>query len=138
MVFVYVPHARRRTVGATREELEKLRELRSHGLEGESLERALVTSGIPPERARLLVEEGGAPSPEGVARGIGAALAVTGASHPLQTDPVAALDALIGVSDVLQHTAVPLDGAPGGFVVLVAGDQHFVQLQEPRLVENGP
>lgn len=75
MVFVYVPH-RRRPIGATQDEMEKLRELRAHGLEGEGLERALVTSGIEPGRARLLVEGAGPPSPEGVARGIGAALAV--------------------------------------------------------------
>lgn len=55
MVFVFVPPRRRHNVEATRQEMATMREMQSRGLEGESLERALVASGIAPERARLLV-----------------------------------------------------------------------------------
>jgi hypothetical protein len=58
MVYVFIPPARRQAVEATREELATLRELRARGLEGESLERALVAGGIPAERARLLAAVG--------------------------------------------------------------------------------
>lgn len=76
MVFVYIPPGRRRSLEATREELARLRELQARGLEGESLERALVSSGIPAERARLLVAVGTPPSAASVARGLGLALTV--------------------------------------------------------------
>ena len=68
MVFVYVPRRRRHTIEATGEELATLRAMQARGLEGESLERALVASGIPPQRARLLVAVGSPPSAAGVAR----------------------------------------------------------------------
>jgi hypothetical protein len=76
MVFVYIPPGRRRSIEATREELATMRELRARGLDGESLERALVASGIAPERARLLVAVGGPPSAAGVARVLGTVLTV--------------------------------------------------------------
>lgn len=53
MVFVYVPH--RPAVEPTPEELARLRDLRARGLEGESLERALVAEGTDPGRAKQLV-----------------------------------------------------------------------------------
>lgn len=56
MVFVYVP--RRPAIEPTAEELARLRDLRARGLEGESLERALVAEGADPERAKLLVASG--------------------------------------------------------------------------------
>lgn len=76
MVFVYIPPGRRRSIETTREELATLRELRSRGLEGESLERALVAGGIAPGRARLLVAVGGPPSTAGIARILGTVLTV--------------------------------------------------------------
>lgn len=53
MVFVYVQH--RPVAEPTSEESARLRDLRSRGLEGESLERALVAEGTDPGRAKQLV-----------------------------------------------------------------------------------
>lgn len=74
MAYVFIPPARRHAVEATREELATLRELRARGLEGESLERALVAGGIPAERARLLAAVG---SPQTAANVAGRLLLMT-------------------------------------------------------------
>ena len=76
MAYVFIPPARRRAIEPTREELATLRDLRARGLEGESLERALVAGGVPAERARLLAAAGSLPSAASVARGLGMVLTV--------------------------------------------------------------
>jgi len=76
MVFVYVPPPRRQAAEVTPEELAKIRELRARGLEGETLERALVANGVHPERARLLAAAAGPPTAAALARAVGVALGV--------------------------------------------------------------
>ncbi len=76
MVFVYVPIRHSPTIEPTREEQATMRDLQARGLEGESLERALVAAGVAPERARLLVEAAGAPTAAVLRRAFTAALAM--------------------------------------------------------------